>query len=222
MSYFGGNLRSVLQQTSDIEYYVDCDNGSDLNDGTLAKPFKNVQHAVDQLPKFLNSSYDVNISLLDSTHYSESLNISNFIGGSIDIYSENADATLVVFTTTATAGVGINSCGTVVTLEDITFHNNQSNSACINISNSNNVALKYIEFSMEAGKTTTKGVNTFGMCNVLCYGCADRATYDKVDYGIYLSHGSLVQIDDFFGTDRYYIQSPATISLGGWSGTIYH
>lgn len=77
---------------SNIIYYVNCDTGDDdTGDGTSDNPFATIQHAIDILPKILESKA-VSIRLQPSLNYVESVLIEGFLGGQIAIIGDTEDA----------------------------------------------------------------------------------------------------------------------------------
>lgn len=76
-------LRNIRPLTWDINIYVST-TGSDITgDGTSAKPYRTIQHAIDILPKDLNG-YTATIQAADGT-YNESIVISGFKTGIIHL-----------------------------------------------------------------------------------------------------------------------------------------
>lgn len=61
---YANNIVNKTHTNTDewIYYYVDGISGSDNNDGSLSKPFKTVQKAIDCIPNMLNTHYQISIS----------------------------------------------------------------------------------------------------------------------------------------------------------------
>uniref|UniRef100_UPI0032606153 hypothetical protein n=1 Tax=Clostridium sp. NkU-1 TaxID=1095009 RepID=UPI0032606153 len=78
-------LKNIKPLESDVTYYVST-TGSDITgDGTQEKPYRNIQYAVDMVPKDLHG-YRAFIEVADGT-YDEHVYILSFIGGQIIINS---------------------------------------------------------------------------------------------------------------------------------------
>ena len=86
-------LRNIRPLTSNITPYVSESTGSDITgDGSQAKPFKTIQHAIDMIPKDLGGHTAI-ITVADGT-YSESVNIIGFYNGEFRLYSNGVKNTI--------------------------------------------------------------------------------------------------------------------------------
>lgn len=82
-------LRNIKPLTSDITLYVSTTGSDTTGDGTSAKPFKTIQHAIDILPKDLGG-HVVIINVANGT-YPERVRIVGFNNGEFRLYSSNPE-----------------------------------------------------------------------------------------------------------------------------------
>lgn len=82
-------LRNIRPLTSDITLYVSTTGSDTTGDGTSAKPFKTIQHAIDILPKDLGG-HVVIINVANGT-YPERVRIVGFNNGEFRLYSSNPE-----------------------------------------------------------------------------------------------------------------------------------
>lgn len=86
ISSFVDELETVASEDStsvkeDLTIYVAKGGSNSTGDGTDAKPYATIQHAIDSLPRNLNN-FAVNINIASGT-YTEDILVSGFFGGSI-------------------------------------------------------------------------------------------------------------------------------------------
>lgn len=87
------NIR-LIGTIEDKIYYVDGTNGMDSNDGSQAKPFKTIQHAIDLLPQCINHNITINIG---AGTYNEDIKILGFYGkGILSIQTNNYTQNAVI------------------------------------------------------------------------------------------------------------------------------
>ena len=81
------------QTTQDMDFYVDVNNGNNTNDGSLLKPFKTIQYALDSCPKFIR--HDIRIHIANG-EYHENIITGGFLGiGTIRMMADTSDYSLV-------------------------------------------------------------------------------------------------------------------------------
>lgn len=89
ISLFLSKVRTFLSTIKplevDVTYYVATTGSDTTGDGTSAKPFKTIQHALDILPKDLGSCM-ASIIIANGT-YNEDVKVKSFTNGSLQIYS---------------------------------------------------------------------------------------------------------------------------------------
>ncbi len=83
---FISNIRPL---TGNINIYVSTTGSDTTGDGTISKPFKTIQHAINILPKDLGG-YTVIITVTDGT-YPEVVKIVGFTNGEFRLYSSHVD-----------------------------------------------------------------------------------------------------------------------------------
>jgi hypothetical protein len=72
-------IYNVPQKTSaSMTLYVDGTNGADNNDGSLGKPFKTIQQAINSLPQMINHAVTINVA---AGTYAEDVVVKGFSGG---------------------------------------------------------------------------------------------------------------------------------------------
>jgi len=77
-------LRNIRPLTTDLSLYVSASKGSDIEgDGTDSKPYASIGKALSVIPKNLNG-YNAVIDIAGGI-YSESVNVTNYINGSVQI-----------------------------------------------------------------------------------------------------------------------------------------
>lgn len=145
---------------TNVTYYV-SPSGSDNNDGSQAHPFKTIQHAIDILPKNLNSHSATIIPNMVSGDcaYTEILQISSFYnGGSLTIGTTESGKTWSLLGGIQATGVdstvtSINNCSKITRGGDAT--------ACVNTYVS-------LRFNMVSGLSTIFDAQKSTYTNAVC------------------------------------------------------
>lgn len=109
------NSSYIVRRDPDMaeNYYVDPVGGDDENDGlTEATAFKTVQHAIDQLPRFLDKNVFINIKA-GSGLFTENLYITGFMGNGILFINGTG------FSNILEGYVWVSSCSTQVVLQNL-------------------------------------------------------------------------------------------------------
>ena len=110
-------LRNIRPLTGDITLYVSANTGSDVfGDGSQAKPFKTIQHAIDLIPKDLGG-YEAIINVI-SGNYDEHINVISFRGGIIKLYSDTKDT---LSDTCKIRSLDVKYCSSYVFINGFTF-----------------------------------------------------------------------------------------------------
>jgi len=134
--FSSGSANAVLSTTADVIYYVTTTGSDTTGDGTIGKPFRTVQKAVNMLPQVINHNVTINVG---SGTFSEEVIIKGLNGkGTVTLSGAGKDLTLInnlrllqctIFinisniqaTATGIHGFSINLCGEI----------NISNISCI-------------------------------------------------------------------------------------------
>ena len=195
----GNNVNGLIFATSAIiNYYVDCDNGSDITGtGSSGTPFATVQHAVDLIPKVVNHA--VSINLMSSTNYSETVDIDGFIGyGSFTIASADSDRTTVLWRPTNSSTskiIQLENCILEFYIRDLSFLTLGTSQKCIWLAESPFPVI----YNCAVGATATYTSNTVGiyadtsrvyLFNIYDYGATKVATGMSATEGSYIGYGS--------------------------------
>lgn len=224
MSYFGGNLRPVLQFYGDYgfaEFYINPVTGSDLNEGSDTKPFKTIQHAIDQLPKNLNEDTEVDIVLQNATTYNEMVSISGFNGGYIAFTSEDWSPGNVILTSSPFSSIlELEYNTTEIDIIGLVLRP-YNNGTGISVYSCTNVSISDCQFSDRGGEYPVTGINIY-QSNVIIENCVDEPAHDPIDqYGITIGDGAFVSWDGSgFGITPYHTWG-GILSFGGFSGTVF-
>lgn len=110
-------LRNMRPLTGNITLYVSANMGSDLfGDGSQAKPFKTIQHAIDLIPKDLGG-YEALINVI-SGNYDEHINVISFRGGILKLYSDTKDT---LSDTCKIRSLDVKYCSSYVFINGFTF-----------------------------------------------------------------------------------------------------
>ncbi|MBE5991092.1 MAG: hypothetical protein E7247_01700 [Paenibacillaceae bacterium] len=110
-------LRNIKPLTSDIALYVSANTGSDIfGDGSQAKPYKTIQHAVDIVPKDLGGNEA--IIYVASGNYDEHINLVSFRGGILKLYSDTIDT---LSNTCKIKSLDVKYCSSYVFINGFTF-----------------------------------------------------------------------------------------------------
>lgn len=80
----------IERSMENVDVYVDAASGSNTAPGTFAEPFASLEHAVEQIPNFLQHDYTIHLLSSDSTDCVIADRI--FAGGSVTIVGELSNA----------------------------------------------------------------------------------------------------------------------------------
>lgn len=210
--------------TSDIQYYINPDTGSDTNPGTSGEPFETIQHAVDLIPKIIGD-YTITIQLQDSVNYHETVVLKPFHGGRLYIKGNNINPENVVWKDDEfndylgnlsvgkklgfpqNPSKGSNS----LRIEGITFINNTEGTACIDVDYASGVYIVLSRFGTETGVDII-GVHANHAASVFVSGCGDASGVNKVDIGLRANTGArIAHKNSSFGETQFEVANGGLI-----------
>ncbi|MBN1467746.1 MAG: hypothetical protein JW924_03390 [Fusobacteriaceae bacterium] len=193
----------IKSTTSPINYYVNCDTGNNSNPGTESEPFKNIQYAVNQVPKILN--HNVNIKLQDSQNYNELVSIAGFIGGvgelTIESQSGNPDDVVITnYAIQSNHGIfNVDNNSNTIRIQKVTMKQGGVRwSKCIRAFNSR-LQVLYSKFGTPNNALLIIGVNASTGARVYVANCSNISSDNKVEWGIDSAVGGYISYVGEFG-----------------------
>ena len=178
--------------SSDITYYIDPAGSDTTGDGSVAKPFLTVQHALDLLPKNLNG-HQATISVNDGTYnLTEPIAVESFFGGVILIVSTHSVPDVVKLKNSSGDAIFISVCGAFVGLMGLSFVG-KDNAISTNVS----ALIIIIDCCVGA---TTNGINNVGDALVMGLGACVGETEPSV--GLYVTMGTVEVAGISVGTSK--------------------
>ena len=106
----GNNV--VTKTVRDITYYIDPENGSDDNNGTISQPFKTFEYALNQLPEIID--HNIYLQVLGQPEFHDEMEIYGILGsGSLKIDLNNSKMTGYIRIFSSTVHIEIKN-GTII------------------------------------------------------------------------------------------------------------
>lgn len=106
----GNNV--VAKTVRDITYYIDPENGSDDNNGTISQPFKTFEYALNQLPEIID--HNIYLQVLGQSEFHDEMEIYGVLGsGSLKIDLNNSKMTGYIRIFSSTVHIEIKN-GTII------------------------------------------------------------------------------------------------------------
>lgn len=211
-----------------INYYVDCDNGSNSNPGTDAEPFQTIQYAIDQLPKIL-VQHNVTIYLKSSLNYAENPTIDGIQGGLILIRSVSNNADDVLITLNSGYGIMLQRSSSITYIRQISVRLTVEDGQCFYADRNSSMVLDGVKLA-DNGLTSSLGVLCGRNSIITIKPNVTNYDSDKVAYEYYTFDGGMIIRETpggvpvaSFGDTEYYpgvsnFVLDATPGISGYSG----
>ncbi|MDF2885792.1 MAG: hypothetical protein K0R23_177 [Lacrimispora sp.] len=172
-------MKSIRPLTGDVNTYVSTTGSDTTGDGTSAKPYRTIQHAINSIPKDLGG-YTVIITVSDGT-YPEDIMIRGFGNGIFHLLSSTETVlsdnckinSIYTFCNTCSMAIGGFS---IMTTSDVG----------INVNNCASISLQFIKITGNALSSGKYGITLY-RCIFSVWNC--QVSYRTVALFAYNSHG---------------------------------